>query len=85
MKILSINAEEKAYFQKSYKNHDIIGLMEEENITRIIVKAKNRAGCWTPTGTARDCGKYYIIAKYSRYIKIDKKTLQIIDNDAEDD
>lgn len=84
MKILPIDDTDKAYFQRFYKNHNIIGLLEEDTITRVIVKAKNRAGCWTPFGTARDCGKYYIIAKYSRYVKIDKETLQILDDDADD-
>ena len=84
MKILPINNEDKAYFQRFYKNHDVIGLLEEDTITRVIIKAKNCVGCWTPHGTARDCGNYYIIAKYSTYLKVDKKTLQVLDNDAED-
>lgn len=41
-------------------------------------------GSWTPSGGVRDCGKYYIRALYSRYIKIDKATLRIIDYDCND-
>lgn len=84
MKIIPISKEDKDFFQKCYKNHNVVGLMEEETITRVILKAKNRWGNWTPHGTARDCGNYYIIAKYSTYLKVDKKTLQILDDDADD-
>lgn len=32
----------------------------------------------TPYGMCRDCGNHYIIARWSRYDRIDKKTLEII-------
>ena len=41
-------------------------------------------GNFTPHNTIRDCGNYYIEAHYSRYVKIDKETLKIIDYDCED-
>lgn len=34
-------------------------------------------GTWTRSGTVRDCGDHYIIARYSRYDSIDKDTLEI--------
>ena len=34
-------------------------------------------GRWTPYGVCRDCGDHYIIARYSRYDRIDKATLEI--------
>lgn len=33
-------------------------------------------GGWTPYGMCRDCGDHYIIAKHSRYDRIDKGTLK---------
>ena len=41
-------------------------------------------GSFTPHNSIRDCGSYYIEAHYSRYVKIDKDTLKIIDYDCED-
>ena len=35
-------------------------------------------GSWTRSGTVRDCGDHYIIARYSRFDRIDKGTLNII-------
>lgn len=40
-------------------------------------------GSWTPFGCCRDCGDHYIIARYSRYDRIDKSTLEIT-HDVED-
>lgn len=34
-------------------------------------------GSWTRYGTCRDCGDHYIIARYSRWDRIDKETLEI--------
>lgn len=34
------------------------------------------SGRWTPYGMCRDCGDHYIIAKYSRYDRIEKGTLK---------
>jgi hypothetical protein len=35
------------------------------------------AGEYTRSGTVRDCGDHYIIARYDRYDKINKETLEI--------
>ena len=72
MKVLTISDGLKDYFQKFYPNHKIVGLLEEPKLTRVIVK-----GEWTPSGCARDCGDYLIIARNSCYDKVDKKTLVI--------
>ncbi len=77
MTIRNLTEEEKAYFQKFYKVHEAIGMMEEENENRIIVKMKRGYKGFTPYGAARDCGNHYIIAKYSHYDRVDKKTLEI--------
>lgn len=34
-------------------------------------------GAWTRSYTVRDCGDHYIVARYSRYDRIDKDTLKI--------
>lgn len=34
-------------------------------------------GGWTRTYSARDCGDHYIIARYSRYDRVEKDTLEI--------
>lgn len=83
IKILPITEKDKEYFQKFYSKHNVIGLLEEPNITRIIVKMKQGYKGWTPTGCARDCGDHYIIARYSSYDRVDKKTLEIV-KDVED-
>lgn len=80
MKIKNITDEQKNYFQKFYTKHNVVGLLEDEYQTRIIVKMKPGQKGWTPTGCARDCGDYYIIARYSSYDRLDKKTLQLTKN-----
>ncbi len=40
-------------------------------------------GSWTRYDTIRDCGDHYIWARYSRYDRIDKETLQVT-KDVED-
>lgn len=40
-------------------------------------------GSWTRYDTIRDCGDHYIWARYSRYDRIDKKTLEVT-RDVED-
>lgn len=47
-------------------------------ITRVVFKGK-----YTAYGMCRDCGDHYIIARYSRYDRIDKATLKITE-DVED-
>lgn len=34
-------------------------------------------GTWTNYGMCRDCGSHYIIARWSRYDRVDKETLEI--------
>jgi hypothetical protein len=47
-------------------------------VTYIVFK-----GSWTRVHSVRDCGDHYIIARYSRYDSIDKKTWNIT-QDVED-
>lgn len=65
---------------------DVIELWEDDvmgNNRKVISKIVFK-GPFTPHMAIRDCGSYYIEAKYSRYIKLDKKTLKIIDYDCSD-
>lgn len=68
-------------YVKFYKHHTPIGWMREEfehtTMSRIILKMKPGHKGWTPYGCARDCGDHYIIARYSQFDRVDKKTLQI--------
>lgn len=83
MTIRDLTAEEKEYFQKFYTKHTVIGIMEENDNSRVIVKMKRGYKGFTPAGCARDCGNHYIIARYSRYDSVDKNTLEIA-KDVED-
>lgn len=42
--------------------------------TYVVMKSKGKR--WTPYGMCRDCGDHYIIARWSRYDRIDKKTFK---------
>ena len=81
--ILPITNEELAKYQTLYKNHTPIGWMKEGVTTRLIVKMKPGRRGWTPYLCARDCGGHYIVARYDRYDKIDKRTFAIT-KDVED-
>lgn len=86
--IRDITPEEKAHFQPYYTKHNVIGYITEAHINYpdtgfVIVKMKQGHRGWTPEGTARDCGDHYIIARYSRYDRLDKKTMTITE-DVED-
>ena len=83
MKVLAITDNDREFYQRFYKEHNVVGLLQEENITRIIVKMKQGYKGWTPYGCARDCGDHYIIARCSRYDRVEKKTLDIT-KDVED-
>lgn len=76
-----VDQEEKDWFAKWYKDHDVIGFMHEYgdgySISRVILKAKTNSGNWTPSGCARDCGDHYIVAKYSSYDRVSKKRHKI--------
>lgn len=52
---------------------------EDETATAYVVFK----GTWTRSGTVRDCGDHYIIARYSRFDRINKETLEIT-KDVED-
>ena len=84
MTIRNLTEEEKTYFQRFYKVHTVVGMMEEENEDRIIVKMKRGHKGFTPYGVARDCGNHYIIARYSSCDSVDKKTLEVT-KDVEDE
>ena len=75
MKVLEINEEDREYFQKFYPRHNIVGLLEMENETTIILKMKKGYNGFTPSGCVRDCGDHFILANYFCYYRIDKKTL----------
>lgn len=83
MTIRNLIAEEKTYFQPFYTKHTVVGIMEENGIGRVIVKMKRGYKGFTPCGCARDCGDHYIIARYSSFDSVDKKTLEIT-KDVED-
>jgi hypothetical protein len=52
--------------------------------TLVVFKAVGRGKKhFTPYGMCRDCGDHYIIARWSRYDRIDKATLEI-ERDVED-
>ena len=42
--------------------------------TYVVMKATGKR--WTPYGMCRDCGDHYIIARWSRYDRIDKGTFE---------
>ena len=42
--------------------------------TYVVMKSKGKR--WTPYGMCRDCGDHYIIARWSRYDRIDKGTFK---------
>lgn len=83
MKVKEISEDSRAYFQQFYKEHDVIGCLEDCMCDRVIVKSRQECKGWTPFGTARDCGDYYIIARYSRFDRLDKKTMKL-EKDVED-
>lgn len=72
----------KACIDSCFSKHNVVGLIEETLYsgvihTKPILKMKPGYKGWTPYGTARDCGDYYIIARYDRYDRLDKRTLKI--------
>lgn len=82
-----LEATEKDYFEKMNPGYETTGetLREEYSeelgreggaTTYVVMKAVSgkarRIG--TPYGMCRDCGDHYIIARWSRYDRIDKET-----------
>lgn len=49
------------------------GIAGEESTTYIIFK-----GSWTRSFSVRDCGDHFIIARYSRYDRINKSDFSLI-------
>lgn len=78
MKILNISDDNKEYFQQFYKKHNVVGMLEMANETRVILKMKVGHKGYTPSGCARDCGRYIIIANHSSYDKLIKDTMEIV-------
>ena len=80
--INDVSEEDMRWFSAHYPHHNVVGFMREAHsgggsITRIILKTKPGHKGWTPYGAARDCGDHYIVARYSQYDLVDKKTLAI--------
>lgn len=79
--INDVPEEDKRWFNAQHPHHNVVGFMRETysggSITRVILKMKPGHKGWTPYGAARDCGDHYIVARYSQYDRVDKKTLTI--------
>lgn len=79
---IELSEENKKWYNR--KGYTMTGetLSEDngtEGITWVVFK-----GSWTRAFSVRDCGDHYIIARYSRYDRIDKATLEIT-RDVEDE
>lgn len=81
----TLEAGEASYFEKMNKGYKCTGETLEERYTEeqgrdggattyVVMKATARQ--WTPYGMCRDCGDHYIIAKWDKYVRIDKGTLK---------
>lgn len=77
-------AEDVAYYTNAWDGFEATGETLEERYeeeqgrdagasTYIVFRATGRR--FTPYGMCRDCGDHYIIAKWDKYIRIDKGTL----------
>ena len=80
--ITTISEEDKRWFAAQHPRHNVVGFLREDygngnGSTHVILKMKPGHKGWTPFGAARDCGDYYIVARYDRYDRVDKKTLAI--------
>ena len=80
--ISAVPEEDMRWFSAQHPHHNAVGFMREtyrggSRVTRVILKMKPGHKGWTPFGAARDCGDHYIIARYSQYDRVDKKTLAI--------
>lgn len=70
--------ENKEYFEQHNPGMAVTGgTLREEfpdgSATTYVIFRGNH----TPSGCCRDCGRYYIIARYSRYDRIDKGTWNV--------
>lgn len=82
IEIITISEKDRDWYNTQYSKHNAVGFMKEycnngDCFIRIILKMKPGHRGWTPFGAARDCGDHYIIARYSRYDRVDKKTLKV--------
>lgn len=79
--INDVSEDDMRWFSAQHPHHNVVGFMRETysggGSTRVILKMKPGHKGWTPSGTARDCGDHYIVARYSQYDRVDKKTLTI--------
>ena len=84
---MELSQEDYRFFQKFYKQHTVVGFLKvpDKINSYVVVKMKKGYKGWTPSGWFRDCGDHYIYANYSRYQKYDKKTLELLDDDCEDE
>ena len=84
---MELSQEDYRFFQKFYKQHTVVGFLKvpDKINSYVVVKMKKGYKGWTPSGCFRDCGDHYIYANYSRYQKYDKKTLELLDDDCEDE
>lgn len=83
MKFVKLNKEEADLYQVFYKKHNVIGLIDFGNYSKVVLKMKRGFKGFTPYMTARDCGDHYILAMYDRYDRLDKKTWKLT-TDVED-
>ena len=79
---IELSEENKKWYNR--KGYEMTGETltlgdERENTTYVVFRGKS-----TRYMTVRDCGDHYIKAQYSRYDRIDKTTLEIIE-DVEDE
>ena len=86
--INDVPEEDRRWFNAQHPHHNVVGFMRETynggSITRVILKMKPGHKGWTPSGAARDCGDHYIVARYSQYDRVDKKTPLTITRDVDD-
>ena len=88
-KVGELDPTDRAWFEKMNPGYTCTGETLEERYeeehgwdggatTYAVMKGK-----WTRYGMCRDCGDHYIIARWSRYDRIEKGTLQLT-RDVED-
>lgn len=77
--------EEKGSTVQDWKGFEYTGeLMEIKSKKGEITVFRIVKGKFTPSGGVRDCGGHYIKANFSSYDRIDKATMQVVE-DAEDE
>lgn len=89
-KIGKLEDTEREFFERVNPGYKCTGETLEERWengggqTLVVFKTVGRGKKhFTPYGMCRDCGDHYIIARWSRYDRIDKATLEI-ERDVED-